>query len=274
LITNKLQKLRCFTSIINSNGISARASSCAFFIFLSFIPMLILIISILPLTTLGEETLVAGIVELVPDALSGMVADIVREVYTRSSAVISLSALLTLWSATKGVMALMDALNAINNIVDKRHFILKRLTACADTILLLFMFIVSLGIMVFGEAIEGFVQTRFNFFSGFLHLLIALRFILALPVHAAFFLILYRFLPGARLSWRKQIPGSLFTGIIWSVFSWGFSEYVARFKPYGMYGSLSGIIMTLLWLYFCLYIFLIGAVVNTLESKDCRAARP
>ncbi len=57
-------------------------------------------------------------------------------------------------------------------------------------------------------------------------------------------------------------PGAVFAAVVWSVFSWGFSIYVTYGNSYGIYGSLSIIIIVLLWMYFCMYIIMIGAYMN------------
>ena len=80
-------------------------------------------------------------------------------------------------------------------------------------------------------------------------------------------------MPDKKLAFREQIPGAVFSAVGWSIFSWVFSYYVTYGNSYGIYGSLSIIIIVLLWMYFCMYIILIGAYLNQyFESVNRRLA--
>ena len=70
---------------------------------------------------------------------------------------------------------------------------------------------------------------------------------------------IYTFIPSARMKFIYQLPGALFSAIVWYVFSWLFSLYVSLPDTYSIYGSLATPVIMMFWLYFCIYIFLIGA---------------
>ena len=78
-----------------------------------------------------------------------------------------------------------------------------------------------------------------------------------------FFLLIYKFLPNRRTKLKRQIPGAVFAAIGWMIISWIFSVYVDVFQGFSdMYGSLTTIVLIMLWMYFCLILILIGAEVN------------
>ena len=63
----------------------------------------------------------------------------------------------------------------------------------------------------------------------------------------------------------REIPGAIFTAIGWMVVSWVFSIYLDIFNGFSsMYGSLTTIVILMLWLYFCMYSILLGGEVNKL----------
>lgn len=63
----------------------------------------------------------------------------------------------------------------------------------------------------------------------------------------------------------KHLPGAVFAAIGWMVVSWVFSVYVDIFEGFSsMYGSLTTIVLIMLWLYFCMYSILIGGVINVM----------
>ena len=83
-----------------------------------------------------------------------------------------------------------------------------------------------------------------------------------------FSLLIYKFLPNRRDKFRKQIPGAVFTALGWMVISWIFSVYVDVFQGFSsMYGSLTTIVLIMLWMYFCMYSILLGGELN-IEMYD------
>jgi membrane protein len=59
-----------------------------------------------------------------------------------------------------------------------------------------------------------------------------------------------------------QLPGAVFSAVVWYIFSWIFSLYVNRSGSSSVYGSIATPVFMMIWLYSCIYIFLIGAFIN------------
>ena len=77
------------------------------------------------------------------------------------------------------------------------------------------------------------------------------------------FVMLYVLLPNGKRRFRSQIPGALFTTIAWTIYTWIYSIYLTFAKNLSIvYGGLASSMGTMLWLYFCLYLFFFGAEVN------------
>ena len=88
------------------------------------------------------------------------------------------------------------------------------------------------------------------------------RFIFVWAVLTILFAMIYAYVPNRKLRLKEQLPGAMFSAIVWSVFSWGFSIYVGSNSLGGVYGSLSIVIIVMLWMYFCMYIVMVGAYIN------------
>ena len=73
---------------------------------------------------------------------------------------------------------------------------------------------------------------------------------------------MYKFLPNRKATLKSQLPGAVISAVAWSVFSLCFSIYLDLFSVANMYGSLTTLIMIMLWMYFCMFIFLLGAEIN------------
>ena len=73
----------------------------------------------------------------------------------------------------------------------------------------------------------------------------------------------YKFIPNRKATFRSQFPGALLCAVCWSAFSFGFSLYIDFYNgAANMYGSMTTIVLVLLWLYFCMMFVMLGAQVN------------
>lgn len=251
-----------FSRQMKKQNISAYAASIAFFFFLSIVPMLMMLCAIIPYTPVTEENLVQAVTDVVPDMVDAMVVSLISDVYDRSGGIMSIAIIATIWSAAKGVMALMTGLNAVNGVEEKRNYFVIRVIACFYTIVMLLIVILSLVINVFGNQLVSIALYRLPQLERIVDFCMNFRFLVVWVVMTVLFAAIYAYVPNKKLKFREQIPGATFSAVVWSVFSWGFSIYVAYGNSYGVYGSLSIIIIVLLWMYFCMYIIMIGAYLN------------
>ena len=217
--------MRNFARQISRDNVSAHAASTAFFLFLSLIPLLMLICAILPYTPVTEAMLMEIAVSLTPNSANGLLIYLIGEVYDRSAGVLSAAAVITVWTAAKGMMALMRGLNAVNGVTEQRGYILLRIEACLYTVLMLAAMVLALVILVFGNTLARLVLRQVPRLEVLLSLFLHFRFLPVWLILAAVFAIIYTYVPKIRTRLRYQIPGALFTAIAWSVFSWGFSIY-------------------------------------------------
>ena len=80
-----------------------------------------------------------------------------------------------------------------------------------------------------------------------------------------FCLLIYKFLPNRRDRLVKQLPGAAFAALGGLVISWIFSVYLDIFEGFSsMYGSLTTIVLIMLWMYFCMYSILLGGEINVM----------
>lgn len=258
-----------FSEQAGRKNISVFASSAAFFLFLSIVPMLILLCTIIPYTPLTEENLVAAVTEVVPEVIAPLAVSLVSEVYDQSVGILSLAALTMLWSAGKGVLALMRGLNAVNNVEENRNYFLVRFIATFYTLIMLVVVILSLFLMVFGNQLMQLVTNHIPQIKVLVSFLMNFRFMAVWAILTVLFGAIYAYVPDRKLRFREQLPGASLAAVAWSVFSWGFSLYVGRSRSYSIYGSLSIIIIAMIWMYVCMYIIFMGACLNCyLETEN------
>lgn len=253
---------RNFAREVNRNHISAYASSCAFFLFLSLIPILLLICAIMPYTNLTAGTLVIYLREILPPMVEPLAVSMVYEVYNRSIAFISLSALGALWSAGKGTLALLRGLNVIHKVEETRSYVFLRVRASVYTLMMLLAVLFSLMIVGLGKYVVDVFVSYVPKAQYFLEFLLGIRHVFTVIILEVVFIFVFTWLPNGKVKWRNQIPGALVVGAGWTGFSAAFSFYVGKFAAFSMYGSMATIIVLMLWLYICMYIVLLGALIN------------
>jgi membrane protein len=251
-----------FANKMQKKNMAAFAGSTAFFLILSLIPLLILLSSLLPYTSLTEQDLVRVITEITPDFADDIIVRLVSEAYEESIAVFSISALVTIWAGALGMMALIRGLNIIYDVDERRNYFYLRFIAALYTIAMVVIVLVMLMIMVFGDSVKHIIINAYQNLWNVIKLLVNFKFILVIGVATFLFALIYTYVPSAKMTFVYQLPGAVFSSVVWYVFSWLFSVYVGETNSYSVYGSLATPVIMMFWLYTCIYIFLIGAFIN------------
>ncbi len=251
-----------FSRSVKKLNIDAYAACTSFFLLLSVMPMMILLCSILPFTAITDADLIEFLQGFLPEMFWGVVKRLVDSIYSGGYAVLTLSAIFTLWTAAKGVSSLVQGLNAVNDVEEKRNYFLRRSVCCLYTLILLAALYISLLLMVFGKKIAGYLTEVWPPFDELQGVLVKPRHLYIFIILVFFFALLYSFLPNKRQKFREQLPGAVFSSLCWIAFSGIFSFYVNRYNAYSMYGNFAIVIIAMLWIYCCLLFFLYGAYLN------------
>lgn len=250
--------------------ISAFAASSAFFLFLSLVPIVLLVCSIIPYTRLSQD-LVLSIFDtyaqqVVPANVAALLDDIVAEIYSGNLLTLSVSAAATVWSAGKMFLALMRGLDAIHQD-GPQNYVIARLKACLYTVVMMAVIVFLLLGVVFGGKIVEVITFYIPDIAPFLNWLLSFRFLFTLLGLIIVFTAIYTWVPKKKLHLTDQIPGAVFSAVLWMGFSWLFSAYVSRTDSFGAYGSLATIVIAMLWMYYCMYILLLGAYLNVRRDQ-------
>lgn len=260
-------KFRSFTRTFKTAQVTTYASSAAFYIFLSIIPIIVLLFTIVPYTPLTEDGVLNVLLEILPDSLDTFTTGIVAEVYDKNIAILSVSAIVLLWSASKGMQAITLGLNSINGVKETRNFVLLRLEACLYTVILLVLMILSLGLFVFGSFIMDHLVLWMHI-DEIYQRLVDWRFLVEWIFYAIPIMFLYAWVPNHRTKPHKQWRGAAFTGVTWTLFSYAFSLYLDLFPAFTIYGSLTTVIITLFWIFVAMNLLFMGALINVFFKDD------
>ena len=269
-----VQNVMGFSRRIRDDHVSAFAAQSAYFILMSIIPIMLLMMTMIRYLPITQEDLAHMFFTVVPEAFQGLFSLIVSEVYTKSFAVVPLTAVFAAWSASKGIMSLYGGLNTIYHVPIVPNYIISRLWSAIYTILFIVAVLLTLVLMVFGTTIQEQLINHFPMIANVTGFFVHFRFLITLTVLTLVFLVMYVILPNRRASFKSQIPGAVISSVAWLLFSYCFSLYVRFSKGISqMYGSMTTIMFLMLWLYFCMGILLIGAEINAYFEDRFRRMR-
>ena len=262
------KRMKQFNMILKNSGddhISEYSAQCSYYTILSFIPFVILLITLIQYTNIQQQTLFDAISKIIPSSMNEFVIGIVREVYSKSIGTISVSIIFTLWSAGKGLFALTKGLHSVYNTGEDsgKSVIYLRIMALIETVIFIVLIMLGMVLLVFGNSLKSLMQQHFGAlenFNTFSQVVTELGFILATFI---IFLFLYRFMPKHKVTFKSQIPGAIFGALALNIISFVFSKYLDIFKGFSItYGSLTTLMLIMMWTYSCFYAVFLGVEIN------------
>lgn len=259
-----------FAGGLASRRLPTYSAAGAYYIFMSLVPMIMLVCSILQYTPLTEDVVLSLLSGYIPDSLYVIVRRIVTGVYNGGNVALTVSLLLTVWTASASMKALMRGMDSVYEVERNENYIVFSVRACIYMLILLAMLILSFFVLVYGGRILDLLYTYIpssrlvDFIFGVVRYL---RYIVTMAVLAGFFVLLYRWMPAARGRYRHQWAGAVFSAITWVVFSSLFSAYISVSGKFGAYGYIGTIMVAMIWMFYCLYFLLLGGYINRYIDK-------
>ena len=259
-----------FVRRVQTMNIGLHAANAGYFIVLSVFPALVLLLSLLRYTDLDAGDLLSFLDGAIPDALLPAAEKLIVSTYAyTSSAVVSVSAVSALWSASRGIYGLLMGLNAIYDVREDRGYFYTRTISVLYTFLFLVVLLLTLLLNVFGESLLQMFPPARGAFWEFLSEIVDFRFLLMLLLQTGLFTAMLMALPNRKNSFSDSFPGAIFASAGWLLFSNLFSVYVDHFSGYtGVYGSVYALALSLLWLYVCLWLLFGGGALNKLLMQE------
>ncbi|MBE6714214.1 MAG: YihY/virulence factor BrkB family protein [Ruminococcaceae bacterium] len=274
-------KIYRYFVIITEDQLAVYAAQATFFIIVSSIPFIILLLG-LAKYVIDINWLLSLIDRNVDGQLGALLSTMVHEVVDNSGAsLLSFTIITTLWSASRGVNAVAKGISEAYKVHLRENFLLDILRSFIYTFVFIFIIIASLLALVFAETIYRTAQLTggapmlvFIIQAVYRAAPIVLTVILSLFFAAIFNTVAKKGRRFSRAEYKglrdkvprgflAQLPGAIFASLGWVVFSIFFSLYF-RFFPEAsyIYGSLTTIMLLMLWMYFVMFIFMLGAEIN------------
>lgn len=254
---------------IRDDHVGAYAAMCAYFLIISFVPFITILIALSRLATLDSVAFIEGLVSVIPAGLTDYVTTIIDEVYAKPQSLLPVSLLILVYSASKAVHALTNGLNVISHVEETRGWLFLRVRSMILVVLSMAVISVTLQLNVYGNLVRELIAAAFPWLGEFIETMYPFRSLFTYFGLLIAFIAIYKFVPNCRYTFRSQLPGALVVATIWSFFSYLMALYYTHNQNFlDTYGSLTGIILAMIWLYFCMLFLLVGAEMNRIIYED------
>lgn len=263
---------------------SAYAGYATLYILTALFPMIMLIISVVNmLPGYSSASVSEYIISFLPNipSVRGFVSSVFHNIQTQSTGLLaSVAGLTALWSASAGVTAIQKGLK---KLVGSPSYDIHKDKPLA--LLFTFFFVVLVPVLLLFQVLGSTILDITRQFASYIGAgeiidsvssIIHIGSIVSILIGLLIVQLTYTLLPREKLKMRDQLPGTVFTGYMWFIFTYLFGYFIPKFyKSSGLYGSLASLFITLLWLRFIIVILFYGGALNralTDEKADAKRA--
>ncbi|MBE5962475.1 MAG: YihY/virulence factor BrkB family protein [Lachnospiraceae bacterium] len=270
LIVSIYKLIRAFVRKLNDDFINAFSAQAAFFLFLSFFPFAMFLLTLIQYLPIQESAVLEICTNIFPTAINSFIVTIIQELFAKAATgtLISITVIAALWSSSKGFLAIVRGMNSVYGIKETRNYVVLRLWSTLYTLVFALVILALLVTTVFGNQLYLWILNRIPILTDLALLIISVRAVVGLCLLILVFLIIYIVIPNRKSRIFAELPGAMLTAAGWMGFSYLFSYYIDNMSNYSYtYGSLTAIVLCMVWLYACMYIMFIGAEINSILSN-------
>lgn len=256
---------------LNEDDIFGRSAQLAYYFFLALFPGLIFLTAVLGLLAGPGTQLHDTLLHFMAAALPASVYELVHQTLEQSARAsgggkLTLGVLGTLWSATAGMSAVQDALNAVYKLKESRSFLRARAVALALTLIVSVLVIVAMALLLYGRELTVFAVRSIGLPPETMWIWQFVQWPLALFFLSLVFALVYYYAPNVKQRhWEWLTPGSLVGMTAWILASIALRIYLHYFNTYSKtYGSLGAVLILLIWFYVTAMMLLLGAEINAI----------
>jgi membrane protein len=251
---------------IKENNVSIVSAGVAFYSFLAIFPAIMALISIygLAMDPQQVERQLNNINDMMPEEAYGVIESRMENFIQTAGSTLSWATtagiLFSIWSANRGTKSLFTGVIVAYKTKNNRGFLKHNAVTLAFTFGGIILIIICIAVIVLFPALVGTIPLP----EEITDLIGWLRWVVLALLVSFFLCLVYKFAPpqtDPKLKW--VMPGALIATFLWLLASWGFSIYISNFGNYGeIYGSISAVVVLMMWLYLSSFIVLLGAELN------------
>ena len=242
------------------------AAQLAYYFFLALFPAILCVIAVASFFPLHNFTddVIASLARFAPQEMLTLVREqMVRLAEGNNGGILSVGLLGAIWSSSAAMVAIINAMNKAYDIEESRPWWKVRLVAILLTIGLALFIVLSFGLIIGGPQLADWLAARYALGGVFVWTWKILQWPAAFALVVSGIGLIYYFAPDAEQDWAWITPGSLVAAVLWFVGSLAFRYYVVNFGSYqSTYGTVTGVMLLLLWFYLTGLVVVLGAEVS------------
>lgn len=260
---------KIFVETFQQAEVGIYAIVITYYLLLSFFPLLIALGNILPYLNLNDQNILPYIKELLPPDIYLMLKDTISNLMkTSSGGLLSISAIGTFWAMSKGVNGIRLSLDKAYGVGRDKYEFMRRLFSFLMVFFLIFGIFLLMVMMAFGQTILEYVLPIFGLPEDILITFKALKWPVTSSVLLVILLMLYYFVPSAKVHFRTILPGTIFTTLCWMGVTQFYGIYINYFsKRINSYGFIGTFVFFILWLNVAATLIIFGGVINVTLEK-------
>lgn len=256
-------------SIIRKPEMKVLPGNIAFFLVLSIFPIISLCGVVANIFSVSLDSVISFLSDFLPNGVSYVLIP-----YISGNGIdihVGISILTGYLVASNGAHSIIVSCNTLYGFKHS-NYIKRRIKSLFVTILLVLLFVFSLIVLAFGNSILKFILS-FNIFGNIGDNVYYMFLLLKWPFAIVFIFFMIKMIfivcPDSFIKGSITTRGALFTTLAWIMSTFIYSFYVNHFSNYDIfYGSLSNIIIMIMWIYILAYSLVIGVAINVQSYKD------
>lgn len=263
---------------ISKDNVLGLAAQLSFYLLLALVPAILFMVALtsyLPGRMIDRMTEYLGGVAP-PEMMTLLEQQLQAISQGQHGGLLTFGVLMALWSSSAAIVAAIDAMNRVYDIEEGRPWWKVRLTAILLTLALAAFVVVSIGLVMAGPWLAGWLAETFGFGPVFEWSWRILQWPLVFVLITIGVGLLNYFGPDAEQDWEWITPGALLATALWLVASLAFRFYVVNFGAYNeTYGTIGGVIVLMLWFYISSLAVLVGSEMNAeIEHASAHGKEP
>jgi membrane protein len=242
------------------------AAQLAYYFFLALFPAILCVIAFASFFPLDNFTadVIASLARFAPQEMLTLVREqMIRLADGNNGGILSVGLLGAIWSSSAAIVAIINAMNKAYDIEESRPWWKVRIIAILLTIALALFIVLSFGLIIGGPQLAEWLAARYALGGVFIWTWQTLQWPAAFALVVSGIGLIYYFAPDAEQDWAWITPGSLVAAVLWFLGSLAFRYYVVNFAGYqSTYGTVTGVMLLLLWFYLTGLAVVLGAEVS------------
>lgn len=246
----------------NDDNVTALAAESTYYFILGLIPFMIFFVNAMLFFAAPQVDLITKAVHYLPQQVAvTLQANINRILQARSSIWLVVGLATALWTASQGVTTLIRSMDcAFYGDRDKQSYIKVKIKSLIFTMFISFAMILSLGLIVFGNAVVYAIAYYFNVADVFLEMWTMAKFGIPFVIFTFSLAGFYQFAPaGRRSEWKRIIAASFIVTVVLLGLTAAYGYYILHVSSMGItYGSLIGLIVLFIWFHLTVMTIITG----------------